>query len=49
MSSNALFVAEFMLTAFVILGFCAHQLWSLNKLARERAARKKPEEPPPEG
>ncbi len=47
MSSTSLFVAEFMLTAFVILGFCAHQLWSLNKLSRERAARKKPDETPP--
>ncbi|WP_296577122.1 hypothetical protein [Phreatobacter sp.] len=46
MSSTSLFVAEFMLTAVVILGFCAHQLWSLNKLSRERASKKKPDEPP---
>lgn len=45
MSSTSLFVAEFVLTAVVVLGFCAHQLWSLNKLAR--AARKKPDETPP--
>ena len=48
MSSTSLFVAEFVLTAVLVLGFCAFQLRSLNRLARERAARKKAEDRPPE-
>jgi hypothetical protein len=39
MSSTSLFVAEFLLTAVVVLGFAAHQLWQLRKLDRERKAR----------
>lgn len=44
MSSTALFIAEFLLTALVVLGFAAHQLWQLRKLARDRKGR----EPPPD-
>ncbi len=36
MSSTSLFVAEFVLGAVVVLGFAAHQLWSLKKLRQER-------------
>lgn len=46
MSSTWLFVAEFVLTAVLVLGFCAHQIRSLNRLARERAARKKADDAP---
>jgi hypothetical protein len=42
MSSTALFIAEFLLTALVVLGFAAHQLWQLRKLARDRKARDRP-------
>lgn len=42
MSSTSLFIAEFVLTALVVLGFAAHQLWQLRKLARERKARDSP-------
>jgi hypothetical protein len=49
MSSTSLFVAEFVLTAVLVLGFCAHQIRSLNRLSRDRAARKKAEDRPPDG
>ncbi|WP_439574776.1 hypothetical protein [Phreatobacter sp.] len=39
MSSTSLFVAEFALTALVVLGFCAHQLRQLRRLERERKAK----------
>lgn len=48
MSSTSLFVAEFVLTATIILGFCAHQLWSLRKLSRDREAKKQADETPPD-
>jgi len=35
-SSDWLFAAEFVLTIVVVLGFAAHQLWSLRKLKDER-------------
>lgn len=44
MSSTSLFVAEFLFTALVVLGFCAHQLWQLRKLERERKTRNRPPE-----
>lgn len=40
MSSTSLFVAEFVLTAVIVLGFCAHQLWSLKRLKAKRDTRK---------
>lgn len=42
MSSTSLFIAEFLLTAVVVLGFAAHQLWQLRKLSRERKAHDRP-------
>lgn len=48
MSSTSLFVAEFLLTALVVLGFCAHQLWQLRRLDRERKARDRPPDRDPD-
>lgn len=41
MSSTSLFVAEFVLSAGLVLGFAAHQLWSLKKLREERERKKR--------